>query len=471
MGAVYEAQNLALGKRVALKFIDAEAARNRESVQRFIREAQAAGAVESLHIVQVFDVGEDSDGHPFIVMEMLRGENLAQRLARMGRLPLSEAVHICVQALRGLRKAHETGIVHRDLKPENLFLVDTDDDPIFTKVVDFGISKIIRQARDIDPGTLTRQGVVLGTPHYMSPEQAQAMPDVDARTDLWAMGAILFECLTGRRPYPGKTYEQVIVSICTKDVPDVRTLAPHVPDRIAEVVRRALARDRAERFQNADEFIEGIRGAAPEFVSANPPTSFDAAPVVQVPRPQPAEAPATGSRVSWATTGHAGPTVPPRRGSWRMVALGTGVTIVAFAVTLGIMRVSRGSGVAMKPLVDSSPQPSAVPLRVELRVVTVPPQASVIVDGKPVDGGVIAGPRQSSHRVFVEAEGYASRELTVVLDGLESERRVELEPVAAQSDAGKARPSSGLPRGSSGSPASSREPGIAVDLKLKVEGP
>src|SRR6185369_16289159 len=150
-----------------------------------------------------------------------------------------EAVHITGQLLRGLHRAHRAGIVHRDLKPDNVFLVDRDDDQNFVKIVDFGISKVQRSG-EVPVQTLTRQGTVLGTPFYMSPEQAQALPDVDGRTDLWAVGAILYECLTGHPPHSGSSYEQVIVNICMKDAQDVRMGNPAVPEPIARVIAKAL---------------------------------------------------------------------------------------------------------------------------------------------------------------------------------------------------------------------------------------
>ncbi len=261
MGTVYEGLNTAIGKRVAMKFIDAGIVQNSDAVARLQREAQAASAVESAHIVDIFDSGISEEGQPFIVMELLRGEDLGHRIKRCGRLDLPEAAHITAQILRGLYRAHKAGIVHRDLKPDNIFLVDRDDDPNFAKILDFGISKVRRQG-DTPIHTLTRQGTVLGTPFYMSPEQAQAQPDVDARSDLWSVGAILFECLTGRPPYTGGSYEQVIVNICMNDADDVRVYNPAVPEPIAAVLARALARDREDRFQDAREFLDALRVGA-----------------------------------------------------------------------------------------------------------------------------------------------------------------------------------------------------------------
>ena len=266
MGTVYEALNTTIGKRVAMKFIDAGTAHNADTVARFQREAQAASAVESAHIVEIFDSGISERGQPYIVMELLRGEDLGHRIKRCGRLDLPEALHVTGQILRGLYRAHKAGIVHRDLKPDNIFLVDRDDDPDFAKILDFGISKV-RRGGDTPMHTLTRQGTVLGTPFYMSPEQAQAQPDVDARSDLWSVGAILYECLTGRPPYTGTTYEQVIVNICMNDAEDVRAHNPAVPEAVALVIARALSRDRAGRFADARDMLDALRAASGGVIS------------------------------------------------------------------------------------------------------------------------------------------------------------------------------------------------------------
>jgi serine/threonine protein kinase len=270
MGTVYEALNTAIGKRVAMKFVDAEVARNRDAAARFQREAEAASAVESAHIVEIFDSGSTDDGTPYIVMELLRGEDLGHRIKRCGRLEVLEALHIGAQILRGLHRAHQAGIIHRDLKPDNIFLVDRDDDSSFAKILDFGISKVSRSGEGAPVHTLTRQGTVLGTPFYMSPEQAQALSDIDGRTDLWSVGAILYECLSGRAPYNGATYEQVIVNICMHDAEDVRKHNAAVPEAVAQVIARALTRDRTDRFATAREFLDSLKVSVGMISSSRP---------------------------------------------------------------------------------------------------------------------------------------------------------------------------------------------------------
>jgi serine/threonine-protein kinase len=257
VGSVYEAEG-AGGSRFAVKILDRQWAKDDVVVGRFAREARAAGAVPSDHIVRVLDGGTE-DGCPYLVMELLAGQDLGQRLRRERHLPLDDALDIAEQVLVALVAAHGAGIVHRDLKPDNVLLVERDGAPDVVKIVDFGMSKLDRPAGSTKPLPLTRKGVVLGTPLYMSPEQARASANVDARSDLFSVGGILFECLTGRPPFIGETYEQVLLKICMEDAPDVRRWAPEVPDSLAAVVSKALAREREDRYASADEMLAAVR--------------------------------------------------------------------------------------------------------------------------------------------------------------------------------------------------------------------
>jgi serine/threonine protein kinase len=263
MGSVYEGLNTRIQKRVALKFIERRLAKNAEVVARFHREALAASAIDSPNIVQIFDSGVTEEGAPYIVMELLPGQDLGRHLRAIGRLELGAALHVVGQILKALGKAHGAGIVHRDLKPDNVFLVEREGETATVKLVDFGVSKIASR-EGVPLETLTQQGTVVGTPHYMSPEQAQALPDVDRRTDIYSVGAILYECLAGRPPHVGRSYEQVIVHICTRDVEDVRVGAPEVPAEISAVIAHSLARDRDQRFASAAEFLDALFVAAPD---------------------------------------------------------------------------------------------------------------------------------------------------------------------------------------------------------------
>lgn len=262
MGAVYEGLNVELGKRVAIKTIDRAHAQAEELAARLRREARAAAAIESEHIVQVFDVADDPRVGVFMVMELLSGEDLADRLDRDDRLDPATAMTIAHQIARALAKAHIAGVVHRDLKPANLFLVERDDGATFVKILDFGISKIVTEellAGARESRGLTRMGSAIGTPQYMSPEQAQGLPTIDHRTDVWALGCVLFEMIAGRPPYEEQpTYELTIVRILTTAPPSLLDYAPSCPPAIASLVAAALQHDWARRIPDCATFARMI---------------------------------------------------------------------------------------------------------------------------------------------------------------------------------------------------------------------
>jgi serine/threonine-protein kinase len=258
MGSIWRAQHLVLAAPVAVKLIDREAFPDEETLQRFMREAQSAATLRSPHVVQILDYGVD-DKLPFIVMELLDGENLAQRLRRLGRLPSAETARIVTHIGRAVGRAHEAGIVHRDLKPENVFLIRNEDEEI-AKVLDFGVAKVsvgsLGQAGE--EGTRTRTGSILGTPYYMSPEQAQGNKTVDTRSDLWSLGVIAFECLVGRRPFYSEGLGDLVLQICIRDIPIPSEIAS-VPIGFDAWFARAVARDPEARFQTARELTDALR--------------------------------------------------------------------------------------------------------------------------------------------------------------------------------------------------------------------
>jgi eukaryotic-like serine/threonine-protein kinase len=265
MGLVCEAEHLEIGKRVAIKLIDASLVGMSDIAMRFRQEARATGLIESHHIVQVFDVGTDDKLGLYQVMEYLTGEDLARVLARERVLPTDTAVRIGVQVARGLAKAHEAGVVHRDLKPANIFLCATEDDQPLVKILDFGISKVFDSSRAASsPGLkLTRDGMVVGTPQYMSPEQAQGF-SVDERTDVWSLGLVLYEMLAGRPAYPElPTYEQFIIHLVSEPPDPLCETAPWVPEELARVVHCALEHDRTRRTQTCAELIKRLTDAHP----------------------------------------------------------------------------------------------------------------------------------------------------------------------------------------------------------------
>lgn len=265
MGAVYEGEHIEIGKRVAIKVIEHSGSHSAELASRFKREARAASAVESEHIVHVFDVGTDEKIGLYMVMEFLSGEDLASRLEKAGgKLPVDEVVNISMQAARGLAKAHAAGVVHRDLKPANLFLTTREDGSVCVKILDFGISKLVRADDTGRSGSsaLTREGAVMGTPMYMSPQQAQGMA-LDLRTDVWSLGAVIYEALTGATPWQSRdTYEQMIIQIVTQKPRPVAEIAPHVSDALARVVDAALQHDLEARTPDASTLAKQLAEAA-----------------------------------------------------------------------------------------------------------------------------------------------------------------------------------------------------------------
>jgi len=252
MGAVYRGEHVVIGKKVAVKFLHADLAGNAEVVKRFYREAQAAAAIGHDGIIDVLDVGISPNGEPYLVMEFLEGESLGDMLARTGPLDLAAALGIVEPALRALAAAHSKGIVHRDLKPDNIFIVRQPSGPPKIKLIDFGISKF---AEGGGAEKLTQTGSVMGTPSYMAPEQARGASSLDHRADLYSMGVILYEMLTGKLPFSGSNFTEIIINILTVEpLPPVQA-HPGFPAEATALVLRALAKDPAARPTDAEAMI------------------------------------------------------------------------------------------------------------------------------------------------------------------------------------------------------------------------
>jgi serine/threonine protein kinase len=258
MGSVWEGVHASLGNRVACKFIEPEFVGSVDAVTRFENEARAAASLRSKHVVDVYDHGVMPDGRPYIVMEFLEGEPLDVRIDKLGALSLPQAATIVLQVSRALSRAHKVGIVHRDLKPENVFLVwDDEDKTDIAKVVDFGIAKFTdSEASGISSATKT--GSILGTPYYMSPEQARGLKNLDARSDNWSLGVIAYQALTGIRPFDGEAIGDLLVKICTADPLPPSQINPNLPPGLDEWMKRALNRDPALRFQDVTEMAESL---------------------------------------------------------------------------------------------------------------------------------------------------------------------------------------------------------------------
>ncbi len=252
MGTVYEAVHEGLGTAVALKFLHPELARRPGFVERFLQEARVAARLKSPHIVPVTDVGEHGPG-AYLVMELLSGESLQRRLERERRLPPSVAVDVAIQVLAGLSVAHAAGVVHRDLKPDNVFLAET---PEGTRAVilDFGIAKL----RDAPGGGMTRAGATLGTPEYMAPEQAHSADSVDVRADLYAVGVLLYEMLSGRRPATGDDPRQIAAFVTERRVTSLSAIDPSLPEGLVRVVHRAMDPAAEARFSSAEDMLRAL---------------------------------------------------------------------------------------------------------------------------------------------------------------------------------------------------------------------
>jgi eukaryotic-like serine/threonine-protein kinase len=261
MGAVYEARHSIIGKRVAIKVLLEKFLENEELIARLLQEARLASSIGHQNIVDVTDFGTTRDGRAFGAMEFLEGESLSQLILRDAPLPVERSLAIVKQVASALGAAHAKGIVHRDVKPENVYLVRRGDQD-FVKVVDFGVSKAVRSREEAGSEwqRLTRTGAVLGTPLFMSPEQAAGSEDIDERADIWATALILYECLTGELPFRGNNYLGVVAQIQNKDVVPPSTLRPElgIPPAVDRVLMRGLEKDRARRYQQMALFERDI---------------------------------------------------------------------------------------------------------------------------------------------------------------------------------------------------------------------
>jgi serine/threonine-protein kinase len=269
MGVVVAATHLQLEERVALKFLVKDALENADAVARFAREARAAVKIKSEHVARVIDVGTLESGAPYMVMEYLEGGDLSQVLQSQGPLPIEDAVEYVLQASEAIAHAHVLGIVHRDLKPANLFLIRRPDGTNAVKVLDFGISKVMPGKGSSSDNAMTRTRAIMGSPLYMSPEQMTSTRDVDGRTDIWALGVILYELLAGQPPFSADTMPQLCGLILSGPTPSIRTIRPNIPPGLDAVLRRSLEKDPTRRYPNIAEFASALAEFAPKRARAS----------------------------------------------------------------------------------------------------------------------------------------------------------------------------------------------------------
>jgi eukaryotic-like serine/threonine-protein kinase len=251
MGSVWVATHLGLDEQVAIKFMDPRRVSSVESRMRFTREAKAAAGIRSKNIVQILDHGVD-DHAPYIAMELLEGEDLSARLRRLGRLTIAQTSALLNDIAHALDRAHAAGIVHRDLKPENIFLAKDGDDEI-PKILEFGLAREVQVDASDDSTAATAEGVILGTPYFMSPEQVRGRADIDHRSDLWSLGVIVFRAITGIRPFGRGAPADIIVQICSDPIPRASVVARDLPEEVDRFFETALARDVSKRFSSAKE--------------------------------------------------------------------------------------------------------------------------------------------------------------------------------------------------------------------------
>jgi serine/threonine-protein kinase len=411
MGVVVTARHKTLGQRVAIKFLLPDVMQD-DTVARFLREARAAAMIQSEHVARVFDCGTLPSGVPYMVMEHLDGTDLAHELKARGRLPIEEAVDLVLQAIEGVASAHARGVVHRDLKPSNLFLAGKGG-RYRVKVLDFGISKVSSSSPDAPvEDDLTSTTTMLGSPRYMSPEQAQSSRDVDRRTDVWSLGVILYEMLAGVRPFAGSSLGEVISQLISRTPDPVRVHRPEVPEALEAAVAKCLERDRERRFADVAELAAAISPFGPPHAAAAvarvASALEDASPLpLRDETPAPAEGisgrPSAGTAAgSWARTGHR---ERARRGVSNVVLL-VAVAVLGGALSWFIFGRPRG------PADDASARSTAS----SAAVVPSPPPPQTAAAAAAATGAAPAAPSASpsaSAAAKASASGEASATPTV----------------------------------------------------------
>jgi serine/threonine protein kinase len=370
LGAVIVARHRALNHRVAIKYLKS-GGKESTIVERFLREARLSAQIQSDHVVKVHDVGELADGSPFMVMEYLEGGDLSDLIQDRG-VPIATAVDYVLQACDGLAEAHALGIVHRDIKPENLFLAQRTNHVPVVKIIDFGISKVTSKNRAMNWAHLTSENERFGTPVYMSPEQLRSSTDVDGTTDIWALGVVLFELITGELPFNGGDVPQLCTSILTSPPRRLSALCPAVPQRLEGVILKCLEKDARFRFRNIAEFAQEIaRFGPPEAaervkriknrvvmsgISVRPSTPISGSMnAVLLPNHTPLAI--TLRDRAKTGDGHTLPTPQQRRAP---IVIAGAVAVVAMLVLVSIARRPRGDSASGSPQAIAMSRPEAV---------------------------------------------------------------------------------------------------------------
>jgi serine/threonine protein kinase len=443
MGAVWEAKVLSTHKRCALKLLlTPELAGDDQVLKRFFREARASGLIQSQHVVTAFDSGVDPAGHAFYVMEYLAGEDLEQALRRLGPLNPTAATKIVFQAALGLAKAHELGIVHRDVKPANLFLAASDDGEVRVMVLDFGVAKVKMEVFNETSPNMTQTRSMLGTPLYMSPEQAMRASAIDASADVWSLGVVLFECLTGTSPWGEvESIAELMAVILTTHLPLLQDHAPWVKPDLADIAHRAMSRDVGHRYRNAAELRDALKTVLPDGARLSQ---------AEIGPPEDSERRSIAPRLSLADTVMLRPTFRPRVGTDGTRVTNAGLLnrtriallVLVLALGTGAWKFAQRSHPDTPMLLPPPPAPfattssSTTPLA-QFQLEIVPAEAQVTVDGHAVStrGGQLelAGPLGATHIVHLTSQGQSLEErVAITAEGLIPSKLVLPVPVPAR---------------------------------------
>jgi eukaryotic-like serine/threonine-protein kinase len=364
MGIVYLAEHPLIGRRVAIKVIHPDFAENPEAVSRFFTEAQAVNRIGHPNIVDITDYGQTPQGEAYFVMEFLAGESLSAR-QRRAPLGLGEALHVAWQIADALAASHAAGILHRDLKPDNVFLLKQQRDPLFVKVLDFGLAKLTGDPGAAGaPGHKTRAGTVMGTPHYMSPEQCQGRPDIDARADIYALGIMLFEMVTGQVPFTGNGYTEIILKHMMEPPPMARALLPSCPVWLEHLILQLLAKDRDYRVQTMGEVRDAIAWGMEQDGLTPQAMRSGGSGMTALPTPPPAPGPRANVSTLGLSTGEATAvgdgSRPARRGSRGKLLAVVGALVVGGAAT-GIVVGQKHGHPGANPMAAASPAAPVAP--------------------------------------------------------------------------------------------------------------
>jgi len=372
MAAVFAGRHKALGKRVAIKMLLPHNAARADIARRFVREGEAAARLDHPHVVGVSDVGSDARGAPFLVMEYLEGQDLAALLKQKGRLDIAQIADLLVPVMSAVAAAHDAGIVHRDLKPQNIFLA-RERNEVVPKVLDFGISKLMEG----DSLALTGTGTILGTPYYISPEQAQGARKIDARTDQFSLGVIMYECVTGRRPFEGKSLYSVIASIVSSEPAPPRELVIPLEPKFEAIVNRALQKQPGARYSDVRALGRELLPFASFRTRLSHESEFG---LGEASEPAPTPARGARARIAWALSSL------PSRQRTRPLLLAVGLLLAALTVAVALA--------ARSPTAKTSRR-SAPPPMPEVRAGAPAPPAPTPLPAAP--------PASASYRVTLSA--------------------------------------------------------------------